>query len=1086
MDSSTRKHAAFIRPDGVEVIDVEDEPEKDTPATDYEHEKPIKQESGESEPKQPGAQPTEDINDFLDGSIAPYADGPSEPDSQTGAKRDPSRMTVTSTLGTSITTAGLGTSMLQPPKSFVPQKKQSEAELAALHALQTAFFEQYAASGGYDLEIEDNNEPEEEFVSPIAFEATFLNERKAFVQKKVLGKATQHEELAFMKLESRYNKEKRALEDAIEAAEDPLFVPEEPQSSKRKRASAESTSDSESKDMASRKKRSKKAKSTRKSRKASRGDISLLDLEGTTNNFWENAEAAQQMNDEATVQGGADRTKALAAMKRNLPAESRAAAVRDAERLTAAMKSFTAKKSAGPNRTHRSIVTTDAGWLVKGMKTPLKHYQLISAGWMRSREGSESSVTGGIVADQMGLGKTVTCIANIVNGRPLKAQAASTVSSSHTTLIVVPSSLLGQWQSELELHTVEEKKRRDWGLGPVTVFKDSSSADSVPANFDLFDIVLTTYYDVRKSWPICVFPEGLPEAEHEAFWMENYWEKRGPLHKFPFLRVVLDEGHVISNPETQISQACFNLVAPYRWILTGTPMINGAKDFYSLLAFIDHPTAVAATFESFKSRFCNPKNPMSLSGLTRLITPYIICWTHKHSFMNAKLTTLPPPRDLSLRLKPDILEFEIYEVVRNRFKMRAETLDENGDPRSSSFHIFAMFALLRQLTAHPLMIPNKICDYLEMEDFDILEKAVERQIDSGNTGNSLIHAFKNLMQKQRAVAQQRMADGLKPVREGSETTLDEFDEDPDEIEQLNQPKQIKKNNKKRGTGAGHGKDVDYNGVMETLKRSTNYHISHKRSTCCKCNRPAHEAVMTSCFHFYCHLHLEDIMHAAAEAGEDQATCIREGCGKKIVKSLVIDPTAPVKPKWLAADGNVIPSTKTLAVKSLILSWLERDPECKIIVFMQWRAFLGLLSRICEVEGWGYTTLHGGLNKKQKDANIAKFKDLADTKILLATLKTGGVGLNLTCANFVVNVDPYWNTAAEVQAFSRVYRIGQEKQTEFVNLTLEGTIDEHLNGIKHRKKLEIDRVNVGCRKLSNKEMLKVFEPVRQSTEDSDSG
>lgn len=119
--------------------------------------------------------------------------------------------------------------------------------------------------------------------------------------------------------------------------------------------------------------------------------------------------------------------------------------------------------------------------------------------------------------------------------------------------------------------------------------------------------------------------------------------------------------------------------------------------------------------------------------------------------------------------------------------------------------------------------------------------------------------------------------------------------------------------------------------------------------------------------------------------------------------------------------------------------------------------LGMIARICEIEGWGYTTLHGSMSKKARDANIEKFKSDPKVKILIATLKTGGQGLNLTCARYVLNVDPYWNFAGEVQAFSRVFRIGQEKETEFVNLTLAGTIDDHMNNIKQRKKLEIDQV-----------------------------
>ncbi|KAH0163790.1 hypothetical protein KCU67_g5417, partial [Aureobasidium melanogenum] len=93
--------------------------------------------------------------------------------------------------------------------------------------------------------------------------------------------------------------------------------------------------------------------------------------------------------------------------------------------------------------------------------------------------------------------------------------------------------------------------------------------------------------------------------------------------------------------------------------------------------------------------------------------------------------------------------------------------------------------------------------------------------------------------------------------------------------------------------------------------------------------------------------------------------------------------------------------------------------------------------------------------------------------------TGGQGLNLPCTYYTINVDPYWNTASEIQAFSRTYRIRQEKKTEFVNLTLAGTVDEHMNAIKLRKKLEIDQVNAGHKCVTMTELLKIFEPTRDS-------
>jgi SNF2 family DNA or RNA helicase len=722
---------------------------------------------------------------------------------------------------------------------------------------------------------------------------------------------------------------------------------------------------------------------------------------------------------------------------------------------------------------------------MKGMLTPLKNYQIINCGWMRRQEMRASEPKGGIIADQMGLGKTVTCLANIVNGRPLKTYPPHLRPDSHTTLIVVPSSLLGQWTKEIRRHTKKEFTRRKRGIGMLHEFKDSESEKHDPDQFSRADIVLTTYYDLRRSWPICEVPEGLTEVERQAFFMENIFEKRGPLHRHHFLRVVLDEGHVIANPETQIARACFNLVADHKWVLTGTPMVNGSKDLYSLLNFINHPTVRNMKFGSFKSRFCNIRNPMSLDALSQEMVDSIACFTHKDKLLNARLITLPKPHNRSAVLNPTKLEIEIYNIIRTRFKERAQSIDENGERKSNKFHIWAMHTLLRQLTAHPLLVPMKVCDYMEPEDFDKLEKAVERQAASSETPVSTIHAFRSMMRKQRTYVKTRAQNGIKLDMRDSGPMEDDT-EGIDDVEELRAPPVIKKNKRKTGTGESHGKDVEYGSYIESFKRSANYHINSGRQKCSKCGRSTDYPVMTSCFHFYCHTHMEDLLHDAAHLDIGYAICVKEGCGEAIVRSSIIDPTAVAKPKYLDEDGNVLPSTKTLAIKAQILNWLDPksggDPNAKCIVFCQWRNFLGLLGQVCETEKWKYVTLHGAMSKNARNANIEKFKTDPKLNILIATLKTGGIGLNLTCARYVMNVDPYWNSAAEIQAFSRVYRIGQEYETEFVNLTLAGTVDEHMNTIKERKKKEIDQVTAGHKRLMIEDLLKTFEPTVEKSSD----
>jgi SNF2 family DNA or RNA helicase len=462
--------------------------------------------------------------------------------------------------------AGLGNSILRP-KQPVPPRRPMDSE--SHHAQQRAIFAQFLTNQE-DLRSEqdssgeqaqDSSESEEQIQNPVEQERQFLQDKAVYMEKKRGGTLTEEDERDFMRKESAYSKRKRDLaalmEDDEEEDEDPLFEPPE--------VALESGTTTVQTDKRPR----KKARTSKSNPRYGVSRASKLRQPGIPNlrghaNFWENADAAEQMATEPNYEdvGRGGRKAGLNALKKQVRREAWSL---DSKRLESAMKSFTNSK--GVARNMRGIEMLSAGWTVKGMLTSLKNYQIINCG----QEMRTSEPRGGILADQMGLGKTVTCLANIVNGRPLKTFPPHLRPKSHTTLIVVPSSLVGQWYTEIKRHAKSEATRRTWGLGSTKIFKDSQSERYQAGEFEASDIILTTYHDVRSSWPNCEIPEGLSEAERKAFFMENIYEKRGPLHRQHFLRIVLDEGHLIANPDTQVAKACFNLVADHKWVLTGTP-----------------------------------------------------------------------------------------------------------------------------------------------------------------------------------------------------------------------------------------------------------------------------------------------------------------------------------------------------------------------------------------------------------------------------------------------------------------------------------------------------------------------------------
>lgn len=125
---------------------------------------------------------------------------------------------------------------------------------------------------------------------------------------------------------------------------------------------------------------------------------------------------------------------ALKELLTSVSLENKKQAGADMNELLAATKQFNG----------RGVVIADPpNWRVKGMKTSLKNYHVLDAGFMRQRENGVKGPRSGLMADQMGLGKTMMMLANIVNGRPPRSDPIK------TTLIVATPCLLLQWDREI-------------------------------------------------------------------------------------------------------------------------------------------------------------------------------------------------------------------------------------------------------------------------------------------------------------------------------------------------------------------------------------------------------------------------------------------------------------------------------------------------------------------------------------------------------------------------------------------------------------------------------------------------------------
>ena len=114
---------------------------------------------------------------------------------------------------------------------------------------------------------------------------------------------------------------------------------------------------------------------------------------------------------------------------------------------------------------------------------------------------------------------------------------------------------------------------------------------------------------------------------------------------------------------------------------------------------------------------------------------------------------------------------------------------------------------------------------------------------------------------------------------------------------------------------------------------------------------------------------------------------------------------------------------------------------KALVFSQWTKLLDLVEDDFSKEGLSYLRIDGSTKDRAKI--VGQFQSDPTVQVMLISLKAGGVGLNLTAADHVFILDPWWNPAVEDQAADRAHRIGQTKPVIVHRLIAKGTVEEKI-------------------------------------------
>lgn len=171
-----------------------------------------------------------------------------------------------------------------------------------------------------------------------------------------------------------------------------------------------------------------------------------------------------------------------------------------------------------------------------------------------------------------------------------------------------------------------------------------------------------------------------------------------------------------------------------------------------------------------------------------------------------------------------------------------------------------------------------------------------------------------------------------------------------------------------------------------------------------------------------------------------------------------------------------PSTKITALID-ILETLMEVPSNSILVFSQFTSFLARIKPELEKRRWDYLYLDGQTPMKKRQTMVEQFQH-AEKRLFLSSLKAGGLGINLTAANYVILLDPWWNPAIETQATDRAYRLGQKRCVSVIRLISEHTIEEKILRLHEKKKQLSDEVLNGTSdsyKLTYEDILDMVAP-----------
>lgn len=329
----------------------------------------------------------------------------------------------------------------------------------------------------------------------------------------------------------------------------------------------------------------------------------------------------------------------------------------------------------------------------EALRYPLYPHQQLALKWMTDSEKGKNK--GGILADDMGLGKTISTLSLMVSRK--------SSDRIKTNLIVGPVALIKQWETE-----IKKKTKSGHQLSVFLLHGKTATYEELRR----YDVVLTTYgklsFEEKRYQKWVEQHKGADPAVDAAL------AKSCPLlhPRSKFYRVILDEAQCIKNVNTLQAKGASRLNATHRWCLTGTPMMNGIHELYSLIKFLriapyHNQTEFNKMFGSLSAKTGRSRSSaehvrMKAMKALRVLLKAIMLRRMKTSKLDGKpLLNLPEKTEEVVHVVFDEDEKSFYNNLEARTKIMFNKYLRAGTVGKNYSNVLVLLLRLRQACCHP-------------------------------------------------------------------------------------------------------------------------------------------------------------------------------------------------------------------------------------------------------------------------------------------------------------------------------------------------------------------------------------------------